>query len=115
VGSALTPAEFTIGPAGLRYFKINIGEDTNGASLIGKVSATGGSYNDIEVFVIGQDTAINPREGLYGKALYKSTRLSSHNLDVPLPSGQYYLIFNNTWSPSVKTISADLTIHSQPQ
>src|SRR5262245_14539440 len=79
--SAQTPPEFTVGPAGLRLFKVVAGEQMRNASLVGKFSASGGSYNDIEVFVIGSDTSINPREGLYAKAIYWSRRVSSRDLD----------------------------------
>jgi hypothetical protein len=113
--SELTPAEFTIGPAGLRLFKITIDEHAKYASLVGKFSAKGGAYNDIDVLVIGPDTSIRAGEGMYAKALYKSNRVSSQNLDVPLSPGEYYLVFSNSWSPSVKTITADVTIRSQPE
>src|SRR5262249_39873814 len=112
--SALTPAEFTIGPAGLRQFKILGDQRTRNASLVGRFSASGGAYNDIEVFVIGTDSSMNPGEGIYSKALYWSRRVSTRELDVPLSSGEYYLVFSNTWSPSIKTVSAQVSLQSQP-
>jgi hypothetical protein len=115
LNSDLTPAEFTIGPGTLRFFKIIIDEHTRMAVLEGKFSAKGGAYNDIEVFVFGRDTSMRPGEGLYAKALYKSNRVSTEVLDVPLSPGEYYLVFSNAWSPSVKTISAQVTIRPQPQ
>jgi hypothetical protein len=111
---ALTPAEFTIGPAGLRYFRVLIDEHTLAASIVGKVTAKGGAYDDIEVFVFGPDPSVNPRQGLYVKALYNSRRVSSQNLDVPVTPGEYYLVFSNAWSPSNKTVSANITIQAQP-
>ena len=111
-GSAVTPAEFSVGPAGLRYFKISIDEHMQNASVIGKFAASGGAYNDIEVFVIGRDPSINPRDGLYARAWYKTRRVTSDDLDVPLSSGEYYLVFSNAFSPSNKTVSASITIQS---
>jgi hypothetical protein len=85
------------------------------ASLVGKFSAKGGAYNDIEAMVIGPDTSVRAGEGQYAKALYKSNRVTSQSMDVPLSPGEYYLVFSNAWSPSVKTVSADVTIRAQPQ
>jgi hypothetical protein len=84
------------------------------ASIVGKFRATGGAYNDIEVFVLGPDPSVNPREGLYVKALYSSRRVSTQEVDVPLPAGEYYLVFSNTWSPSIKTVSASISLEWQP-
>jgi len=114
ISPLVTPEEFTVGPAGLRYFKVLIDAQTPNASLVGKFKASGGAYNDIEVFVIGGDRSVNPEEGMYAKAVYWSRRVSAREVDVPLSSGEYYLVFSNTWSPSIKTVSAQISIHSQP-
>jgi len=111
--SGLTPAEFTVGPAGLRYFKIVVDEQMKNASLVGTFKASGGAYDDIEVYVIGPDPSVNPARGNYAKSLYNSRRVTSRDLDVPLTSGEYYLLFSNMWSPSNKTISANVTLRSQ--
>jgi len=113
-GTALTPADFTIGPAGLRHFRIVVDEHTRNASLVGKFRASGGTYDDIEVFVIRPDDSVNPKEGMYSKALDWSRRVTARDLDVPLSTGEYYLVFSNTWSPSVKTVSAQISLQSQP-
>jgi len=114
ISSALTPGEFTVGPAGLRTFKIAIAESVKSASIVGKFTATGGMYNDIEVFVITPELSARSEDGMSARALYWSRRVSSSELDVPLSSGDYYLVFSNAWSPSMKAISAQISLHSQP-
>jgi hypothetical protein len=114
VGSTLTPAEFTVGPAGLRTFRISIDQNVKSASIVGKFTATGGFYNDIEVFVIRPETSARSEDGMYFRALYWSRRVSSQNLDVPLSAGEYYLLFSNAWSPSTKAVSAEISLRSQP-
>jgi hypothetical protein len=114
ISSALTPGEFTVGPAGLRAFKITIPESVKSASIVGKFTAAGGMYNDIEVLVVSPDSSAGSEGGTSGRALYWSRRVSSNELDVPLSSGDYYLVFSNVWSPSMKVISAQISLHSQP-
>jgi hypothetical protein len=113
ISSALTPTEFTIGPAELRSFKIAIAESVKSASLVGKFTATGGMYNDIEVFVITPKPSGRSEDGMSARSLYWSRRVSSSELDVPLSSGDYYLVFSNAWSPSMKAISAQISLRSQ--
>jgi len=112
--SALTPGEFTIGPAGLRSFKISVDQNVRNVSIVGKFSAAGGMYNDIEVFVIRPEQSASLEDGVYAKAVYWSRRVSSSDLDVPLLSGEYYLVFSNAWSPSMKAVSAQIGLRSQP-
>jgi len=112
--SALTPGEFTIGPAGLRSFKISVDQNVRNVSIVGKFSAAGGMYNDIEVFVIRPEQSASLEDGVYAKAVYWSRRVSSGDLDVPLLPGEYYLVFSNAWSPSMKAVSAQIGLRSQP-
>jgi hypothetical protein len=112
--SPLTPGEFTVGPAGLRGFKISIGLNAKSPSIVGKFTAKGGAYNDIEVFVIKPEPSASSEDGMYARALYWSRRVTSSELDVPLSAGDYYLVFNNAWSPWTKDVSAQISLRSQP-
>jgi hypothetical protein len=111
--SALTPGEFTLGPAELRVFKISIAESMKSASIVGKFKASGGVYDDIEVLVLRPELSAGSEEGMY-RSLYWSRRVSSGDIDVPVSSGDYYLLFSNAPSPSLKTVSAQISLQSQP-
>lgn len=64
----------------------------------GKFRATGGSHNDIEVYILDDDGFENWRNGNQAQTYYNSGRVTVGTYGVTLPAGSYHLVFNNRFS-----------------
>ena len=110
----LTNPVFTLKAGqGLHYtFKV----PPNGASVHveGTFSASGGSGNDIEVYLLSEDEFVNWQNNHPVKTFYNSGRITQSTLSVDLPSGAatYYLIFTNKFSLlTPKAVQASVRLH----
>jgi hypothetical protein len=80
-----------------------------GTQVKGRFEAQGGSGNDIEVFLMDGDGFTNWKNGHPTKPWYNSGKVTVGNIDVGIPRGEYYLVFNNAFSRvSNKIITADI-------
>jgi hypothetical protein len=80
----------------------------------GHFRASGGLGNDIEVFVMNEDSYANWQNRHATRTYFSSGRMTQGTFDVELPSdaGTYYLVFNNRFSLlTQKTINAEATFH----
>lgn len=80
----------------------------------GTFTATGGTGNDVEVYLLNDDEFVNWRNGHAVNALYNSGRMTQGTLNTSLPSGAgtYHLVFNNKFSLfSPKAIKASIRLH----
>jgi len=64
----------------------------------GRFRAEGGKGNDIEAFVLDDDSFENWKNGHQVKAYYQSGRVTVATYDVTLPKGNYHFVFSNTFS-----------------
>ena len=78
--------------------------------LVGWFHASGGSGNDIEVFVANDADYQTWNQGRRVTPLYNSgrTTLGDLNVKVPSASGRYHLVFNNIFSSSLKSVQAQI-------
>lgn len=110
---AIGDVAFTINAGASHYYEFTVPAGAYDASLKGHFSATGGSGNDIEVYVLSQDNYINWQNGHRTSALYNSGRVTQQSISVSLPSGAatYYLLFDNRYSIlSPKAIKANVSL-----
>lgn len=66
--------------------------------IMGRFEAQGGSGNDIEVYIKGEDDYINWKNGHASQSYYQSGRQTVGEFDVGVNGGTYYLILSNTFS-----------------
>ena len=79
----------------------------------GHFTATGGSGNDIEVYLLNQDEYTNWENHHQTPTYYNSGKVTTGEANVVLPSdaGTYYLVFNNKFSlVSPKAVDENFTM-----
>lgn len=87
---------FTVKAGDARYWSFKVGSD--GANVIGRFRAEGGSGNDIRCLIMDPDSFENWRNGHRVRTYYNSDRITVANIDVRLGEGDYVLVFDNTYS-----------------
>jgi hypothetical protein len=90
----------TVAAANSIYFPLPVPETATVVKLQGHFTATGGTGNDIEVYLLNQDQFTNWQNGHATPTYYNSGRVTVGDIDATLPNdaGTYYLIFNNKFS-----------------
>jgi hypothetical protein len=80
--------------------------------LVGWVHASGGSQNEIEVFVANDTDYQSWQQGRKVTPIYNSGRTTLADLDVKIPAAmtRYHLVFNNVFSSSLKYVQAQLDL-----
>ncbi len=80
--------------------------------LVGWIHASGGSQNEIEVFVANDADFQSWQQGRKVTPLYNSGRTTLADLDVRIPAStvRYHLVFNNVFSSSLKYVQAQLDL-----
>ena len=80
--------------------------------LVGWVHASGGSQNEIEVFVADDTDYQSWQQGRKVTPIYNSGRTTLADLDVKIPAAmvRYHLVFNNVFSSSLKYVQAQLDL-----
>ncbi|MGH9799410.1 MAG: hypothetical protein ACRD82_03520, partial [Blastocatellia bacterium] len=107
----LVPGAFTIKASHYSWFEFTVGNQYQNASVSGRFEASGGQKNDVEVFILDPDAFTNWQNVHSVTTLYNSGRMTVGNINVSLPSGKYFLVFNNNFSIiSPKAISASINL-----
>jgi hypothetical protein len=89
----------TVRATGYAYYTLTVPSGASNVRLQGRFTASGGSGNDIEVFLLSDTQYINWQNGHSTYTLYNSGKVTTDNVDAVLPdAGTYYLIFNNRFS-----------------
>lgn len=108
-GSALTVANLSYS-----YVQFSVPADAANVSVTGHFTASGGTGNDIEAYILTADGFVNFQNGHQATNCYDSGRVTQGTVNVNLPSGaaQYYLVFNNSFSLlSSKSVQASVTLN----
>jgi zinc-ribbon domain len=103
----------TVAADSFSYYTLPVPPSASQVSLQGHLSATGGSGNDIELYVMDEDAFTNWKNGHATRTIYNSGKITVVSLNVTLPSGAgtYYLIFNNKFSLlTPKAVQEDITL-----
>ncbi len=101
------------------HFTLSVPEGATNVKVKGHFTATGGSGNDIEVYLLSEDQYTNWQNGHATSTFYNSGRVTVGDLDVTLPNdaGTYYLVFANQFSlltPKAIAENIALTYYSSP-
>jgi hypothetical protein len=109
---------FTVNAGGAQYFIFEAPAGAFSVNLKGHFAATGGTGNDIEVYLLTADDLVNWQNGHTVHTLYNSGRVTQETLNVVLANdaGKYCLVFNNKFSfLTPKAVQADiaLTYHTR--
>lgn len=105
----ITQQSFSIGAGKFTWFQfVVIGQN---ARVIGRFQATGGSGNDVEAFILGQDEFVNFQSGHRVNTWFNSGRVTVANIEAQIPPGTYYLVFSNKFSlVSPKAVNASVRL-----
>lgn len=87
---------FTVKAGDAKYWNFHVGSD--GANVVGRFRAEGGSGNDIKCLILDADSFENWRNGHRVRTYYNSEKITVANINVNLPQGEYVLVFDNTYS-----------------
>jgi hypothetical protein len=102
----------TVGPGSFNDYKFVVPATAAQASVDGHFSATGGFGNDIQVFVVNEDSFVNFQNGHPSDAYFNSGKVTQNTINALLPGpGTYYLVCNNRFgllAPKAVEINAIL-------
>jgi len=89
-----------INALGYYYYKLDAPPGATNVTLQGNFTASGGSGNDIEAYVMSEADFVNWQNSHPAKTYYNSGKVTVGNINVNLPAdaGTYYLVLNNKFS-----------------
>lgn len=70
----------------------------NGATIKGSFLTSGGGGNDIAVYIFDKNNYINWQNGHESQIYYNSGKITTGDINQILPSGVYYLVYDNGFS-----------------
>jgi hypothetical protein len=90
----------TVAAANSIYYQLPVPATATVVKVQGHFTATGGTGNDIEVYLLNQDEFTNWQNGHATATFYNSGRVTVGDIDATLPNdaATYYLVFNNKFS-----------------
>jgi len=93
-------------------YQVNIPNSAYNAQLSGTFTASGGSGNDIIVYVMDATSYVNWQNGHQGSTYYNSGQTTTGSFSVNFPtSGTYYLVYSNTFSTfSTKNVNTQVNL-----
>lgn len=111
---SLVPEAFSV-PSGQRwYVKFDVLDTWKDIIISGSFRSSGGSGNDIEVFIADEEGFLNIVNGHEAQVYYQSGRVTAGSINISLEPGTYYLIFSNTFSGLAnKTVAAEIDLEYQ--
>jgi hypothetical protein len=90
---------FTVDAISSKDYRFEVPPGATDIRVDGHFVATGGTGNDIQVLVLGEDDFVNWQNGHPARALYDSGKVTQSTITATLPGpGAYYLVFSNTFS-----------------
>lgn len=84
---------------GYQYYTFSTPDQSYSASVTGNFMASGGSGNDIAIYILDGNGFVNWKNGHSADTYYNSGQLTTGELDAGVPTGEtLYLVFDNTFS-----------------
>lgn len=92
--------DLTVASTGYNYFKLEVPAGATSVHLDGNFTASGGTGNDIEVYVLPESDFVNWQNRHAARSYYSSGKVTVGKFSVNLPAdaGTYYLVFDNRFS-----------------
>jgi hypothetical protein len=90
----------TVNAQGYEYYSFYAPSGATNVHVQGSFTASGGSGNDIIVYIMDSTSFVNWENGHQVGVYYNSGQMTTAHFDVPLPSdsGSYYLVYSNKFS-----------------
>jgi hypothetical protein len=109
----LVDTAFTLNAAQGQHWNFSVPSNATDIHIEGTFTASGGTGNDVEVYLLNDDEFVNWQNHHAVSTLYNSGRVTQGTLNAPLTSGgTYHLIFNNKFSLfSPKAVKASVRLH----
>jgi hypothetical protein len=109
----VTNGALTIGASAFSWYPFTIPPGATSANIAGRFTATGGTGNDIIVYILDEDGFVNFKNGHPVNTYYNSGKVTQASIAAVLPNtpGTYYLLFDNRYSiltPKAVTVNATL-------
>ena len=91
-----------------QYRELTVPAEANGnAKILGTFTSSGSSFeSDLVVTIAPEKSLINVQEGKGFEAYYFSGKVSKGEIDVKVPEGKHYFIFDNRFNTSDKAVDA---------
>lgn len=110
----ITDTALTVSAVSYSWIMFSVPPDSTMVAVNGHFAATGGSGNDIQVYVLTEDGFVNFKNNHEAQSYYNSGRETEGTISATLPnqSATYYLVFDNRFSlltPKAVTANATLT------
>ena len=97
--SNLVNGIITVDPGGYYRVRFSVTSTMTDAAVVGSFTASGGSGNDIETYILDDMAFTNWINGHTVNTLYNSGRITVAEINTPITTpGTYYLVFNNEFS-----------------
>ncbi len=111
--ATIAGGSFTVEASHYSYYRFTVPQDATDIVVNGHFSVSGGSGNDIEVYLISENDFVNWQNNHQAKTYYNSHKVTQDDINVRLSNpGTYYLVFNNNFSLfSSKAVQASVTLH----
>lgn len=109
----LTNGAAAVNAASYLWYTFTVPPNANTVTVTGHFTATGGSGNDIECFILDEDGFVNFKNNHAANTYYNSGKVTTATIGATLPSipGTYYLVFNNNFSLiTPKAVQVDATL-----
>jgi len=103
----------TVQAGGYNYYFFTLPAGSTSISVSGSFTASGGSGNDIQVFVMDDANFINWKNGYQASSYYSSGQLTTGTISANLPSPSTYdLVYSNAFSTvSSKNVQTTVNLY----
>lgn len=113
VQQPLTNGAATVNATGYLWYTFTIPAGASSVAINGHFTASGGTGNDIECYILDEDGFANLKNGHPANTYYNSGKVTQAKIGAAnLPAGRYYLVLDNRFSlltPKAVQIQATLT------
>jgi hypothetical protein len=110
---SLTNGAATVGATAYTWYKFVVPENVNAVAVNGHFTATGGTGNDIDCYILDEDGFANLKNGHASRTYYNSGRVTQAKIEARnLSAGTYYILLDNRFSlftPKAVQIEATLS------
>jgi len=97
--SNLVNGLLTINGGGYQWYQFTVPSGASDIQVSGSFTASGGSGNDIRIYILDSTSFVNWKNGHSVGTYYNSGQMTTGTISATLPSGEtYYLVYDNTFS-----------------
>jgi hypothetical protein len=109
----ITNGALTIAAASLSWYPFTVPPDVHNVAVAGHFTATGGTGNDVAVYIVDEDGLANLKNRHAARAYFNSGKVTQGLIGAVLPNlpATYYLVFDNRFSlitPKAVQVNATL-------